>query len=347
MTSWDGQWYWSIVRDGYASSALDASGHPAQTNLAFFPLYPETVRLLTGLTGGSFPVVATTLSLVLGGLAVVCVYGLIAEAVDKRRALGCVVLLCCFASAPVLQAAYTESMALLLVAGCLWLLHRRRYLWCVLPTLLLGATRNIAPALFAVILVHWLQRIRESRATSGSPAPRAVPHGPIAVLALSALAAVGTWPVLTALLTGTPNAYVTTMRAWPGLTRSIFMPSWVHTAAQYTGLAILLALTAIGLWLAVLLLPGRRRWGVELTTWALAYPAYIFATTIPSFSLARYLLLAFPLGLLWLPDTASPRQRARQRAALVAFALLGLFAQWLWISKLMVFGGPHGGWGYP
>jgi hypothetical protein len=346
LTSWDGQWYWSIVRDGYAASALDAAGHPVQTNLAFLPLYPQTVHVLMRLTGGDFALVATTSSLVLGALAIVCVYGLVAECVDGRRARGCVVLLCCFASAPILQSAYTESMALLFVAGALWLLHRRQYLWCAVPTLLLGATRNIAPALLVVIVVHWALRIRESRAAEPSDGPP-VPHVRLAVLAACGVIAVLTWPVLSALLTGEPSAYFTTMKAWPGITGSILVPSWAHAAAQYTGLAFLVGLTVIGLWLATRLLPGRRRWGVELTMWAVAYPAYIFATTIPSFSLARYLLLAFPLGLLWLPDTTSERQLRRQRVALVAFSAFGLFAQWLWISKLMVYGGPHGGWGFP
>jgi hypothetical protein len=31
----------------------------------------------------------------------------------------------------------------------------------------------------------------------------------------------------------------------------------------------------------------------------------------------------------------------------VLLAVVGLVAQWFWISKVLVYGGPHGGWGYP
>ena len=54
MTSWDGQWYWDIAENGYPGSALDDGGRPAQTSLAFFPLYPMVVRAVMQLTGIEF-----------------------------------------------------------------------------------------------------------------------------------------------------------------------------------------------------------------------------------------------------------------------------------------------------
>jgi hypothetical protein len=341
MTSWDAQWYWGIVRDGYASSALGPTGTPAQTNLAFFPLFPSAVRALMQLTGASFPLVATTLSLVLGAAAVVVVYGLVADCVDARRARVCVLLLCCVVAAPILQAAYTESLALLLVASALWLLHRQRYLWCVVPVVLLGLTRNLVPVLVVVVVAHWLNLVRASRARG------TVPHGRLAVLAGASVLAVGLWPALAALHTGEPAAYTTTVGAWPGFTGSVFVPPWLAAVLEYPGLGVLVLLALVALGGAVLLLPGRRRWGLELGTWGVAYPLYILATTNPSFSFFRYLLLAFPLGLLWAPDTDSARQLRRQRVAIGLCVVLGLVAQWVWVDKVLVYAGPHGGWGYP
>ena len=341
MTSWDAQWYWGIVRDGYASSALGPTGTPAQTNLAFFPLFPTVVRALMQLTGGSFPVVATTLSLVAGGAAVVVVYGLVADCVDVRRARVCVLLLCCFVSAPILQAAYTESLALLLVASALWLLHRQRYLWCVLPVVLLGLTRNLVPVLVVVVVAHWLNLVRASRARAS------LPHGRLAVLAVASVLAIGLWPALAAVHTGEPAAYTTTVAAWPGFTGSVFAPPWFATVVEYPGLGVLVLMSLIALGGAVMLLPGRRRWGVELGTWGAVYPLYILATTNPSFSFFRYLLLAVPLGLLWAPDTDSVRQLRRQRVAIGLCVVLGLVAQWFWVDKVLAYAGPHGGWGYP
>jgi hypothetical protein len=61
--------------------------------------------------------------------------------------------------------------------------------------------------------------------------------------------------------------------------------------------------------LTLRLLPGHRRWGPELTGWGIAYPLYIFMVSSATFSVARYLLLAFPLALLWGPPTPSQRPR--------------------------------------
>lgn len=341
MTSWDAQWYWGIVRDGYPSSALSSSGMPAQTNLAFFPLFPTLVRSLMQLTGGGFPVVATTLNLIVGAAAMVVVYGLVADCVDTRRARVCVLLLCCFVTAPILQSAYTESLALLLVASALWLLHRQRYLSCIVPVVLLGVTRNVVPVLAVVVVAHWLNLVRTSR--SGATPP----HGRLGVLALCSVLAIGLWPALAALHTGELTAYTTTVAAWPGFTGSVFIPPWVATMVEYPGLGALLVLGVLGLFGAVKLLPGRRRWGIELGTWGAAYPLYVLATTTPSFSFFRYLLLAFPLGLLWAPDTEDPTDLRRQHALVVVLAVVGLVTQWFWVDKVLVYAGPHGGWGYP
>ena len=89
-------------------------GRPAQTSLAFFPLYPMVVRAVTQLTGIGFDVAAPTISLAIGAGAVLVVFRLVERCIDRRRALVAVVLLCTFASAPVFQAAYTESLGLLL-----------------------------------------------------------------------------------------------------------------------------------------------------------------------------------------------------------------------------------------
>lgn len=345
VTSWDAQWYWEIVRSGYASSALDASGHPAQSDLAFFPLFPELVRVLMNATGAGFPIVATTFSVVVGALAVIVVFGFVSQAIDVRRARICVILLCCFPSAPILQAAYTESLALLLVAASLWLLHRRLYLWCVVPVLLLGLTRNVAPAMLVVLLVHW--GLREL-ATRAAPQPRDadVPRSQLATLALAGSAAVLLWPALAALHTGDLRAYTSTVSAWPGFTGSVLMPPWLVTLARAPALGMVLFITALAVGCAWLL-PGRRRWGVELVAWTTAYPLYLLATTPPAFTIVRYLLLAFPLGLVWAPDAPSPRALRAQHVVVAALAVAGLVAQWFWVLKLLVYAGPHGGWGFP
>ena len=75
-----------------------------------------------------------------------------------RLAVLAVAFWCLLPSAPVLQVAYTEALAALLLSGTLLLLVRRHYLWAVPVVLLLGLTRAVAATLVLVVLCHgWLR----------------------------------------------------------------------------------------------------------------------------------------------------------------------------------------------
>ena len=64
---WDGRWYREIVERGYPRELpVDGSGTVQQNAWAFLPLYPMLVRAMVTLTGGSFAVVGSLLSLVAG-----------------------------------------------------------------------------------------------------------------------------------------------------------------------------------------------------------------------------------------------------------------------------------------
>lgn len=343
VTSWDGQWYWDIVLHGYPSTVVDTSGHAVQSSLAFFPLYPALVRAGMAVTGLGFEVVAPTLSLLLGAAAVLVVFRLVERRLDTRRATGAVLLLCCFVSSPILQTAYTESLALLLVAVALLLLTERRYGWAIVPVLLLGLTRNIALVLLPVVLVHWLVREHEDRRGTGSGTPRVR----LAVLAAAVVGATGLWPALAGLLSGHPDAYFTTIQAWPGFTGSALRPPW---AAALTDAGVT-AWLAAGLLLALLALAllsrPVRRWGPELWAWTASLVGFVVLTTSASTSILRYLLLAFPLGLVLMPDSESAPTRRLQHVVVAAACLLGLAAQFVWVDKILVYAGPTGGWGFP
>jgi hypothetical protein len=344
MTSWDGQWYLDIVLHGYASSPLGADGQPAQTTLAFFPLFPLVVRGLMTVTGLGFGIVAPTLSLVAGGVGVLVVYRLVEDRLDRRRALGCVAMLCCFVSAPILQAAYTEGTALLLVATTLLLLARRRYLWAILPVLLLGFTRNIALVLLPVVVTHWVARTREQHlARMGGR----VPHLRISVLAAGTLVATAAWPLVAGMLGGRPDAYFTTLKAWPGFTGSAFRPPWAAALTEAGTTAWLMTVALLVLLAGLLLSRPVRQWGPELWAWTGASIGFIILTTSASTSLPRYLLLAFPLGLVLMPDTHDRTTQRVQHFVVAAACLAGLALQSLWIRELLVYAGPQGGLGFP
>jgi hypothetical protein len=127
-TAWDGDWYRLIALQGYPSSLpTGIDGHVEQNAWAFSPVYPLFVRAITSVTGLGFSVVAPALSVVLGAAAMVVIFMLLERAVSRFSACATVVLSCTFMAAPVLQLAYAESLALLLVAGALLLLRQRKY----------------------------------------------------------------------------------------------------------------------------------------------------------------------------------------------------------------------------
>lgn len=353
VTAWDGQWYWDIVLHGYPSTVVDTSGQAVQSSLAFFPLYPALVKAAMTVTGLGFEVVAPTLSLLIGAAAVLVVFRLLEVVVDRGRALACTALLCCFPATAVLQSAYTESLALLLVATTLLLLVRRRYLWCLVPVVLLGLTRNITVVLAPVVALHWLVAVRaQRRAGAGaSPEPgrrpQPVPHGRLALLVVTCVAATAEWPLLAGLLTGDPRAYFRTLAVWPGYTESPLRPPWLSAAGGlgtggWVGVAVLVLAFAA-------LLGGRtqRAWGPELWGWTVAYPTYIFLASGVTSSLIRYLMLAFPFGLVLMPPAATTADRRSRLWVVGVFCLFELVGQYVWVDQFLVFSGPEGGFGYP
>jgi hypothetical protein len=332
VTNWDGQWYWDIVLHGYPSTALDASGHPTQSSLAFYPLYPQLCRLLMGLTRLPFDLVAPVLSLVLGAAAFVVLFQLLSAVAGPRRAMLGTALLSCFVSAPVFQIAYTESLALLLLATTLLLLRRQQYLWALIPVALLGLTRNITLVLLPVIALHWVVTTRQTSRRRESGAH----HAALAILMGSTVLSAAEWPLITALITGQRRAYFDTLSAWPGFTASPLDPPWlglVRDAGPTAWLATALLVAGIA---ALLLRRSAFAWGPEVWGWAAFYPAYVVLATGVSMSILRYFVLAFPYVLVVAGNAVTAGQRRLRTVAVVAVCVAGLCAQWWWVGNLLV-----------
>ena len=343
MSSWDAQWYWDIVLHGYVQPVVDATGHPVQSSLAFFPLYPLLVKAVMALTGLGFEVAAPTTSLLLGAGAVAVVYRLVEVCLDRRRALGAVAMLCCFMSAPIMQAAYTESLALLLVATGLLLLRRRRYALVAVTVLLLGLTRNIALTFLPVVLVHWFVLEHHHRRGAG-PRP---PRWQLGALAVVPVVGTALWPAIAGVLSGRADAYLTTIQAWPGFTGSALRPPWASAlteggAGSWVAAVGLLAVLALLLWTRSV-----RDWGPELWAWTGSLIGFVLLTTSATTSLARYLLMAFPLGLVLMPRTDRSADRRVQHLVVGVACVVGLALQFVWVDRVLVFAGPTGGLGFP
>ena len=332
MTNWDGQWYRAIAAHGYPRVLpRGAGGQVVQNAWGFYPLYPLLVAVMMWVTGLSFAFVGTTVSVVLGAGAVVVLFKLVEEALGTRTASIATLLTCTFMSAPVLQAAYTESLGLLLLCSSLLLLRRRRYAWTALVIVLLALTRNVVLAMAPVILLHGLVRWRTRADDDFTKRDQLIVGG----LAALSVVATGLWPAIAAVVTGDTSAYLRSMAAWGGGTGSLL--AWPRAFLAMGGPAGLLLLVLLLLILGGLLArPDSRRWGPELLGWAVAYPCYLLLAAGFGSSTPRHWLLAFPLSLMVVDLIRVLRHRFARAIVLGVTVCGGLALQWIWIANFLV-----------
>jgi hypothetical protein len=333
---WDGWWYRQIAAGGYpAQLPVRSDGLTALNPWAFYPLYPRLVRVLADLTGLGWDVVAPTVATITGGIAMLVVHECIragaphAVAARPGLPLATVAVLCVFPSSVVLGAAYTESLALVLVAGALLLVVRRRYLWAVLPVALLGFTRAVALPLAAVVVVHAVGRWRRSR--SGGEPMRDWPA--MAVLLVVTVVSGVAWPVIAGVVTGVPDAYLRTQEAWRRPRPMTPFGGWTRLEA-FDGTAVAVTVLVVLAVVALLVSRSARRLGPELLTWSVTYLVYLAAVADLISSLFRFLLLAFPLAAALVGLLPAPARRARWWLGGLLVVLAGLQVAWaleIWV----------------
>ena len=175
VTVWDGQWYARIAAQGYPLPLpLDAFGRVDQSEWAFYPLFPLLVRLVTQV-GPPFWVAAQVVNLFAGAAAAWLAYRLLSGeqagfrptgtpagrvAAHRRTAAVAVGLWLLYPATTVLQIAYSEAVALLLVMAVLTAMHRRRYGIALVLVLALGFARAVAAPLAFVVFAHLIVRAR-------------------------------------------------------------------------------------------------------------------------------------------------------------------------------------------
>ena len=306
VSNWDGQWYRSIAESGYPASLPREGGEIVRNEWAFYPAFPMMVRALMLTTDWQFELAATTVSLICSGLAVILLYRMLLVSGDRLLAFGTVLCLCTYPAAPILQVAYSEGLALLLIVGALFLLRRRRYGWLAVVIAVLSLTRAVVLPLALVLAVQWVLRWRRTR-TEPFPQTERLALGAVA---LFAAASAGFWPTVAAIATGEPRAFTMTQAAWSANQGAQGLwGNWLVAAAYGATEVALLSAIALGLVLYSATRPGARRWGTELRAWSIAYPIYLLVATRPTPSALRYFMLA--IGPLWLlPETdeqAEPR----------------------------------------
>jgi Mannosyltransferase (PIG-V) len=113
LTSWDGAFYLGIVRDGYHAAPVADT----YSNVAFLPLYPAVVRLLSV----PWPAYAGLVAVVVSNVAFLIGLGLFVSlgesVVGRRRARLAAVYMTIFPFAAVYSMSYTESLFFALAVG--------------------------------------------------------------------------------------------------------------------------------------------------------------------------------------------------------------------------------------
>jgi Dolichyl-phosphate-mannose-protein mannosyltransferase len=148
--NWDGTWYAGIAAHGYQRAS----------STAFFPLYPYLSRALGWVLGGHVVLAAVLVSLAACLGSFVLLHRLAARIAGDDVAARAVLYLALFPTALFLQAAYAESLLLLLVLATFLLAEQGRFEWAGVTCGLALLTRPSAVALLAALLAFAVARDR-------------------------------------------------------------------------------------------------------------------------------------------------------------------------------------------
>ena len=164
--SWDGAWYKSIVEQGYYTGVIDR-----QVNVAFFPLYPTLVWLVSKITLLPTVWAGIAVSSLSFAAALVVLWRFVHKFFDRRIARWTILLLAFNPWSLYFGMMYTESLFLLLAASTFWFIHKRQWWLAALMAGFATATRSVGIALAISVVVGWLWhclgQARKSGVTSG------------------------------------------------------------------------------------------------------------------------------------------------------------------------------------
>lgn len=164
LTSWDGKWYFALIRDSYPSRIPpNVTWDDYQARTAFFPVFPTLVRWFDRILPGGDVFAATALNFILGGVAIYLVGLLARELFDDQVAYRSMLLMALFPGSFVLSFTYSEATLLVVAAGCLVCLHRRQWVAAGVLASIGAATRPNGIALIAACGVAALLAIKDRR----------------------------------------------------------------------------------------------------------------------------------------------------------------------------------------
>ena len=164
LTSWDGKWYFALIRDSYPSRIPpNVTWDEYQARTAFFPVYPSLVRAFDTVLPGGDVFAGIVLNFILGAIAIYIVGRLARELFDDQVAYRAMLLMALFPGSFVLSFTYSEAMLLVVAAGCLLCLHRSQWVAAGVLASIGAATRPNGIALIAACGIAALLAVKQRR----------------------------------------------------------------------------------------------------------------------------------------------------------------------------------------
>jgi hypothetical protein len=329
--AWDTGWYVDLALNGYQR----APGADGQANWAFFPAFPTLAAVIARATGRSPFEAMLAISNASFFIALILLHRLARAEFDRKTADIAVVLICVLPGSYIFSAAYTESLFLLCVAGCLLALRAHR--WMTAGSIAAAAvlTRNLG---LGLVLPYAWTALEQLAVAFGDGRDRPSQRARSGLLlrigagGLLPLAALLSFALYLKTRTGDALAFVHVQGAWNrGWASPLAAPlqGLLHPSTIPEGDLVSFAAA----WLAIALLivlASMRRW--SLLSLALFLTLAPLATGLISF--ARYALVIAPLWLA-LAKLLSDRPLATV-TTISGFAILNGFMMVAWSLALRV-----------
>lgn len=182
LSSWDGQWYISLIRDGYPRSVpAHITYLQSEARAAFFPVFPLLARMFDRILPGGDAAAALVLNLIVGGFLIVALGRLAVDWCGPRVAKRTMMLAALFPGSYVLTFAYSEAIFLLLAVLSMLSWHRHRYITAGLFAAAATASRPNGVALVIAYAIGAILLIRAHRTWRSIITPLVAPLGLIVV----------------------------------------------------------------------------------------------------------------------------------------------------------------------
>lgn len=140
-SSWDSLWYLDIAKLGYSNERIPEPLNPGRKNIAFFPLYPYSIKFLAPIFGNDFILTGVILSnfFLLGSCLLL--YKITKIHFNDKIAKRSVKYMLIYPSSFVLSGVFTESMYLFFMLLSIYLYKTSRYKLVAFATFFASLTR--------------------------------------------------------------------------------------------------------------------------------------------------------------------------------------------------------------